>query len=168
MKDHIFETLNFYYPQCIDHQNGGFMGGFLDDGTVNDTKTKQLVGVSRFTYIFSVGALLGGPDWCLQSAKRGIQAIQNDHLDPVNGGYFFQLSGQDVVDDAKMAYGHAFVLLAASLAYPSWSLIRFLMCLRLIFGIRKSVCTVMNGPVIGLNKHPIEGKMLICICAKPV
>ncbi|WP_418055039.1 hypothetical protein [Priestia megaterium] len=57
LKQHIFDTLHFYYPACIDQKNGGYIHEYYDDGTVNNTHSKHLVSTARFIYIFSVGAL---------------------------------------------------------------------------------------------------------------
>ena len=42
--------------------------------------------------------------------------LWNGHRDPVNGGYFWSVGEGHPIDDRKQAYGHAFVLLAASSA----------------------------------------------------
>ncbi|CAM5360251.1 Sulfoquinovose isomerase [Streptomyces afghaniensis] len=119
LKKHIFKTLHFYYPACIDEEKGGYINGFLDDGTINDTDTKHLVATSRYIYIFSIGAILDGPDWCLKAARHGIQFLHEHHLDKQYNGYYFEMNGTDVKDAAKMAYGHAFTLLASSIAYQA-------------------------------------------------
>lgn len=116
IKEQIFSALNFYYPKCMDLENGGYVGEMLDDGTIVDVKTKHLVATSRHIYTFSVGALLDGPEWCKEAAEHGLRFLQSFHLDKENGGYFTELSGQEVADSSKNAYGHAFVLLAASMA----------------------------------------------------
>ncbi|WP_245831026.1 AGE family epimerase/isomerase [Sediminibacillus massiliensis] len=118
MKKHIFDIIHFYYPNCMDDR-GGYVNGFQDDGTIIDEDKKHLVGTARFIYIFSIGALLDGPDWCLDAVKHGIQFLQNHHYDQVNGGYYFELEGLEVKDSSKIAYGHAFTLLASAIAYQA-------------------------------------------------
>ncbi|MEE3895535.1 AGE family epimerase/isomerase [Priestia megaterium] len=120
LKQHIFDTLHFYYPACIDNKNGGYIHEYYDDGTVNNTHSKHLVSTARFIYIFSVGALLDGPDWCKEAAQHGIRFLQNNHYDREHGGYFFEIADDgEVKDDSKQAYGHAFALLASSVAYQA-------------------------------------------------
>lgn len=119
LKQHVFDILHFYYPACIDHEQGGFINGFMADGSISDTKTKHLVGTSRFIYVFSIGALLDGGDWCLESARHGIKFLKEHHHDKENGGYFFELENTEVKDSSKIAYGHAFALLASSIAYQA-------------------------------------------------
>ncbi|MFS0902456.1 AGE family epimerase/isomerase [Priestia aryabhattai] len=120
LKQHIFDTLHFYYPACIDQKNGGYIHEFYDDGTVNNTHSKHLVSTARFIYIFSVGALLDGPEWCKEAAWHGIRFLQTNHYDKDHGGYFFEVADDGKVnDDSKQAYGHVFALLASSIAYQA-------------------------------------------------
>ncbi|WP_370296201.1 AGE family epimerase/isomerase [Rossellomorea marisflavi] len=119
LKKHVFKTLDFYYPACIDHEKGGYINGFLDDGTITDTTTKHLVATSRYIYNFSIGAILGGGDDYLEAARHGIRFLNEHHRDHQHNGYFFEMNGTEVENPAKMAYGHAFVLLASSIAYKA-------------------------------------------------
>ncbi|WP_353948705.1 AGE family epimerase/isomerase [Sporolactobacillus sp. Y61] len=116
LKQHIFDTVNFYAPRCADHVHGGYINCFLDDGTICDYETKQLVGQARFLFIFSVASMLHPARAYRQLAERGISFLQNHQHDPVHGGYYWELKGQCVTDSTKKAYGHAFVLLAAAMA----------------------------------------------------
>jgi mannose/cellobiose epimerase-like protein (N-acyl-D-glucosamine 2-epimerase family) len=117
LREQIFNSLNFYYPRCIDSQRGGFFNSFLDDGSIHNDMIKHLVGTTRFIFVFSVGTLLDGPDWCLEMTERGIDFLRNHHLDSKNGGYHNEFSGLDVVNTSKQVYGHAHVILAAAMAY---------------------------------------------------
>lgn len=116
INEQIFSALNYYYPNCMDLKYGGYAGEMLDDGTIIDARTKHLVATCRYIYSFSAGALLNGPEWCKEAAEHGIRFLQSYHLDKENGGYFTELSGQEVTDSSKNAYGHAFALLAVSMA----------------------------------------------------
>ncbi|MDT9725713.1 AGE family epimerase/isomerase [Xylanibacillus composti] len=117
LKEQIFRTLDFYYPRCVDHERGGFFNSFRDDGTIADNRIKHLVGTTRFIYVFSVGALLGGPGWCIEMAERGLRFLRDSHADTEHGGFYNELNGLEVADDSKQGYGHAHVMLAASVAY---------------------------------------------------
>lgn len=120
LKDHIYSILSFYYPRCIDHKNGGYFNCFLDDGTICDYKTKHLVGTCRFIYNFSIGSILDKKAvWSIQAIDHGLKFLQHYHLDTKNGGYYWMLEEQTPTDTTKFAYGHAFVLLAASKAYQA-------------------------------------------------
>lgn len=119
LREHIFSILEFYYPTCIDFENGGYYSCFLDDGTICDDKTKHLVSTCRFIYNFSIGAILRGSPAYVPAAEHGLRFLQNHHLDQINGGYFWLLKGNKLAESNKYAYGHAFVLLAASRAYQA-------------------------------------------------
>ncbi|MGN7481482.1 AGE family epimerase/isomerase [Priestia megaterium] len=119
LKRQIFKTLDFYYPACMDYEKGGYINGFLVDGSVNDTATKHLVATSRYIYNFSIGVILGGKSWCLEAARHGIQFLNRHHLDKLHNGYFFEMNDLGVKNSTKKAYGHAFVLLASSIAYKA-------------------------------------------------
>ncbi|WP_404455349.1 AGE family epimerase/isomerase [Oceanobacillus kapialis] len=119
LHEQIDSTLAFYYPTCIDEENGGYNHSFYDDGELSPYSTKHLVGTCRFIYNFSIGAILGKGGFCLEAAEHGLRFLQEHHQDKVNGGYYWTLDGQLVTEDTKYAYGHAFVLLAASKAYTA-------------------------------------------------
>jgi mannose/cellobiose epimerase-like protein (N-acyl-D-glucosamine 2-epimerase family) len=119
LKQHIFNILHFYYPKCIDYKYGGYINSFLKDGTIKDRATKHLVGTARFIYIFSIGAILDGPKCSLEAAEHGLKFLDKYHYDKENGGYFLKLDKHNIKDSSKQAYGHAFALLAASIAYEA-------------------------------------------------
>ncbi|UJZ87256.1 AGE family epimerase/isomerase [Heyndrickxia coagulans] len=116
LKQHILDTVNFYAPRCIDKVSGGYINCFLDDGTVCDYETRQLVGQARFVFIFSVAALLEPGQAYRELAEHGISFLQRHQRDHKHGGYYWELKGQSVSHSVKRAYGHAFVLLAAAMA----------------------------------------------------
>ncbi|QAA21524.1 AGE family epimerase/isomerase [Sporolactobacillus terrae] len=116
LRRQIFETIDFYDPQCVDQKNGGFFHCYLDDGTVCDRTTKSLVGTARFIYLFSVGTMLGGPAHWKTIAKHGLRFLDEVMRDRINGGYYWQAEERQVSDDGKDTYGQAFVLLALATA----------------------------------------------------
>jgi mannose/cellobiose epimerase-like protein (N-acyl-D-glucosamine 2-epimerase family) len=120
LKDHIFSIMEFYYPRCIDHINEGYYNCYLDDGTICDYETKHLVGTTRFIYNFSIASILDkNARWSREALVYGLEFLQTFHLDKKNGGYYWILEGITPTDTTKFAYGHAFVLLAASKAYQA-------------------------------------------------
>ena len=76
---------------------------------------QQLLTVARAVHSYALGEMLGVPG-CSPVVARGLQTLWEDHRDPDAGGYFASVRGRKVVDDTKSAYGHAFVLLAATSA----------------------------------------------------
>ncbi|WP_435361718.1 AGE family epimerase/isomerase [Haloarchaeobius sp. DFWS5] len=117
LHQHATNLLNFSYPASIDHTHGGYVAQLRDDdGTVYDARSRHLVATCRLVFNYSVGHILGGPDWCRSAAEHGLQFLETAHYDPETGGYAWLLDGREVVDDTRSTYGHAFVLLAYATA----------------------------------------------------
>lgn len=99
-------------------------GGFFtlaDDGTPNPAgpgrsgSERQLHDTSRMVHCFSVAHLLGLPG-ADRIVDHGLRFLWERHRDGANGGYFWGVDDERATTPAKQAYGHAFVLLAASSA----------------------------------------------------
>ena len=99
-------------------------GGFFtlgDDGTPNPARPgrsgveRQLHDTSRMVHCFSVAHLLGLPG-ADRIVDHGLRFLWERHRDGANGGYFWSVDDERATTPAKQAYGHAFVLLAASSA----------------------------------------------------
>ena len=111
---HIDSILAFYAPHVLDPE-GGFFHHFLDDGTIYDRQTRHLVSSTRFVFNYS-NAFLQSKDLVYRDwVAHGMAFLQNHHLQP-SGHYVWQLKDGAVDDGRAMAYGHAFVMLAASWA----------------------------------------------------
>jgi mannose/cellobiose epimerase-like protein (N-acyl-D-glucosamine 2-epimerase family) len=75
----------------------------------------QLHDVTRMVHCCCLLRQLGLPG--LDAAiDQGMDFIWNAHRDVVHGGYFWSVTDDGPADDRKLAYGQAFVLLAASSA----------------------------------------------------
>ncbi|RJF79365.1 AGE family epimerase/isomerase [Azospirillum cavernae] len=70
---------------------------------------------TRMVHCYSIAHLLGRPG-ADALVDHGMAFLWNGHRDAVNGGYFWGVGYDAPTDDSKQAYGHAFVLLAASSA----------------------------------------------------
>jgi len=95
-------------------------GGFFeldDDGLplAPDNATRQIHVTTRMVHCFTIGSLIGRPG-SDEIVDHGMQYIWNHHRDQRYGGYVWSLDDHGVQDASKQAYGHAFVLLAASSA----------------------------------------------------
>lgn len=95
-------------------------GGFFeldDDGLplAPDNATRQIHVTTRMVHCFTIGSLIGRPG-SDEIVDHGMQYIWNHHRDQRHGGYVWSLDDHGVQDASKQAYGHAFVLLAASSA----------------------------------------------------
>jgi sulfoquinovose isomerase len=92
-------------------------GGFFDldnDGTpLGDLR--QLHATTRMVHCFAIAHLLGRPG-ADRLVDHGMAYLWEKHRDHKHGGYVWSLNDDGVVDGTKQAYGHAFVLLAASSA----------------------------------------------------
>lgn len=87
-----------------------------DDGQPYDPGApQQLYNVGRAVHCYALGDLLGVPG-SAPIVERGLAALRHEHHDDELGGYFDAVGQNGVVSDEKSAYGHAFVLLAASSA----------------------------------------------------
>lgn len=95
-------------------------GGFFeldDDGRPleADNATRQIHVTARMVHCFAVGSLIGRPG-SDEIVERGMRYLWEGHRDQRHGGYVWSLDDNAAKDDSKQAYGHAFVLLAASSA----------------------------------------------------
>lgn len=111
--------LDFFEPNLI-HPSGGFRnlannGDALPVDPGQAGPVRQLHDTTRMVHCFSIAKLLGR-----SSADRyidtGMDFIWNRHRDVVNGGYYWGVDDSGTTQSDKLAYGHAFVLLAASSA----------------------------------------------------
>jgi len=109
----IERILEFYHPACVDDAHGGFVAQLdPDTGEIYDPDSKHLVATARFTVNFAVASRLGGPEWALSMAESGVDFLSEHHYDPQHRGYDWILNGTQTVEGTRVAYGHAFVLLA--------------------------------------------------------
>jgi mannose/cellobiose epimerase-like protein (N-acyl-D-glucosamine 2-epimerase family) len=112
--DHARALLTFYYPHCLHTELGGYITYFDDDGSVFDAGTRHVVWQTRYLYNFALAARFHLLDGALEAAQHGLSFLMEAQRDRQHGGYFWVLEGVQPVDKRKLAYGHAFVLLAAS------------------------------------------------------
>ena len=112
LEQHIQSTLDFYSPRVVSPE-GGFYGGFTDSGECLSPNSRQLVGSARYVFNYATAYRLYGEPKHLEWAIWGLDFLTNSHRQ-ANGGYAWLLEDGDVVDSRVMAYGHAFVLLAAA------------------------------------------------------
>ena len=103
--------------------------GYLDvTGAVDRARPVELWITCRMTHVFALGLLAGetpvpgGPDASelRRLVEHGVRSLRTSLADPENGGWYAAVDGAadggGAVDDTKQAYGHAFVVLAASSA----------------------------------------------------
>ncbi len=93
---------------------GGF-GWLREDGTRDPARPSELWITARMTHVFALGALMGRPG-CAALVDHGIAALTGRFVDEAYGGWFSAVGPQAPTNDAKEAYSHAFVILAAASA----------------------------------------------------
>ncbi len=99
----------------------GWLGS---DGVLDTSRPVELWITCRMTHVASLGVLAseapvpGGPDHTrlVAMAEHGVNALRGPLRDHANGGWFAAVQNGEPTDTTKQAYGHAFVVLAASSA----------------------------------------------------
>ena len=114
LRAHVEDILAFYEPNVLDPA-GGFFQHFLDDGSVYDHETRHLVSSTRFVFNYANAFLQTGRDHYRDWAAHGLTYLETHHLTD-QGHYLWQRRGEIIEDGRAMAYGHAFVILAAAWA----------------------------------------------------
>jgi mannose/cellobiose epimerase-like protein (N-acyl-D-glucosamine 2-epimerase family) len=112
LREHLRQIIDFYYPRCMNHEDGGYYNEFRDDGRITDRRTQHLVSTTRFIVNFALAATIFDDDEMRQAATHGIRFLSEAHRDAEFDGYFWVLDGCQPRDASKQCYGHAFVLLA--------------------------------------------------------
>jgi mannose/cellobiose epimerase-like protein (N-acyl-D-glucosamine 2-epimerase family) len=79
------------------------------------TSVQELHTTTRLVHSYALGKL-AGVTGCEEIIDRGMAYLASHHRDRDFGGYLWSLDGDRIRDGRKLAYGHVFVLLAASTA----------------------------------------------------
>jgi len=77
--------------------------------------TRYLFATARIVHAFAIAHLMGRPG-AADIVDHGMDFLWKGHRDPDFGGYYWGVGYEGPTDTTKQAYGHAFVLLAASSA----------------------------------------------------
>lgn len=112
LRQHIQSILAFYEPRVLS-PDGGFYSCFLDNGDCYDPHSRQLVGSARYVVNYATAYRLYGNAHHRDWAQWGLDYLTQAHRQP-NGHYAWLLESGRITDSRVMAYGHAFVLLAAA------------------------------------------------------
>jgi sulfoquinovose isomerase len=105
--------LEFYRRHAMDRDGGGFWW-LGERGEPRPEQGKPLWLTARLTHGFALGSLLGRPG-SAALVEHGLAALRSGPFrDQAHGGWFWSIGAS--ADATKQAYGHAFVLLAASTA----------------------------------------------------
>ncbi len=109
------ELFSFFQPAAFNPA-----GGFFDLDSAGEPREvrnvlREIHATTRMVHCFSIASLLGRPG-ADTVVDHGMRYLWEHHRDQTHGGYHWSLNNDGPVDDNKQAYGHAFVLLAASSA----------------------------------------------------
>jgi len=115
-----YDLIDFYQPRCINPRGGFFdlddFGNPLPTGWPPASRpTRALFATVRMVHCFSIAHLMGRPG-ADAIIDHGMDFLWNGHRDARHGGYHWGSGYDSPTDATKQAYGHAFVLLAASSA----------------------------------------------------
>jgi mannose/cellobiose epimerase-like protein (N-acyl-D-glucosamine 2-epimerase family) len=111
LKSHTRKILDFYDPVAYDPE-GGFFQNFRDDGSVFDQYSRHLVSSTRFVFNYTEAYRRGYGDNYRKWAQHALDFVNTHHYNQSTGHYLWQLGPEP--DSRAMAYGHAFVMMAAS------------------------------------------------------
>ena len=112
LRAEALRQLAFYRPTL--RADGGF--DVPDhDGNPIPGAVQELHAVTRLVHSFAMGHALGAPD-CAAVIDAGLAQLRGRQRDAVHGGWVWSVGQGGVADGTKLAYGHVFVLLAASSA----------------------------------------------------
>lgn len=106
--------LAFYEPELIDAK-GGFANLDVGGRPLASDRVRPLHETTRMVHCFAIAHLLGRPG-SADIVDHGVRAIRERHRDAAHGGYFWSFDDDGPRERDKLAYGHAFVLLAAASA----------------------------------------------------
>lgn len=117
--DQASGLFDFFEPDSVDPA-GGFHA--LDDrgrpirrDAGEAPPQRELHVTTRMVHCFAIARLLGRPG-ADRFIDEGMRFLWDGHRDGKHGGYFWGVGADGPSDPRKQAYGHAFVLLAASSA----------------------------------------------------
>ena len=114
--DQASRLFDFFEPHSI-NPAGGF--SVLDDrgGPLAGpaARIREIHSTARMVHCFAIARLMGRPG-ADAFIDHGMDFLWEGHRDAVSGGYFWSVGDDGPSDARKQAYGHAFVLLAASSA----------------------------------------------------
>jgi sulfoquinovose isomerase len=97
------------------HPRGGFCDLDRTGEPLLGNLPRPIHTTARMAHSYAIAALLGRPG-APEIVDQAMGFLWNHHRDIDAGGYFWSADDDGPVDAAKQAYGHAFVLLAASSA----------------------------------------------------
>lgn len=107
MRENLFEFgRNFPSP-------GGSAWYLKNEGSPWKEKNRESYCTSRMAHVYSIAHLMGVPG-AKELASEAVRALKGELNDKENGGWYTGLTAENKPMPLKLAYAHAFVILAAS------------------------------------------------------
>lgn len=106
--------LDFFFPAAI-NPAGGFHALGAEGGALAGPCVRHLHDTTRMVHCGAIAMLAGRPGGAA-AVDHGMDYLWSAHRDGGRGGYVWSVGDDGPMDATKRAYGHAFVLLAASSA----------------------------------------------------
>jgi cellobiose epimerase len=115
------ETLSKWYPQCVDHEYGGYFTSYTHDFKLKGDQHKMIVSQARHTWVNAKASLLyPSESHYKDGATYGFKFLRNAMWDKTFGGFYTLVSREGrVLDESKNAYGNAFGIFALAAYYQS-------------------------------------------------
>ena len=111
--------IDFYQFASVNPLGGfsplGIDGQPLSPKPKHTSIEREIHDTSRMVHCFAIAHLMGVPG-AERLINHGMDFLWSRHRDAKHGGYFWGVNDEGISNPAKQAYGHAFVLLAASSA----------------------------------------------------
>lgn len=117
----LHETLDKWYPMCVDQEHGGFITTYTYDWKPSGNQDKMIVTQARHTWVNArASQLYPQRAYFMDGALHGYRFLRDRMWDRDYGG-FYSLVRRDgsVADSMKTAYGNAFAIYALSGVYAA-------------------------------------------------
>lgn len=107
--------LPFWIKNGIDHENGGYLLNFDENGKALGDSEKMLVTQTRMIWGFSILAREYKSEEYLAYAKQGVDFFIRNFWDEEYGGWYWTVEPDGkMIDGGKVVYGQTFVIYALS------------------------------------------------------
>lgn len=106
--------LRLFEAASLDPQ-GGFYTLDAEGRAQRGNALREIHATARIVHCFAIAVLMGRPG-AMALVDHGMRFLWERHRDAEHGGYAWGVTADGVPDGRRTAYGHAFVLLAASSA----------------------------------------------------
>jgi mannobiose 2-epimerase len=117
------ETLDIWYPKCVDEEYGGYLSTWTYDFKPEGDQNKMIVSQARHVWVNAKASkIYPGDAHFRKGALTGFRFLKDKMWDQTHGGFYWLVSRKgEVLDDSKTAYGNAFGIFALAGYYAATS-----------------------------------------------